>query len=96
MKLTQDPKYGINNDGKICNVATGKPIPDDEPIFIFRAQDVLAEQSLSFYLSMVHVAQHRMAVKNRIEHFKSFRLEHPDRVRAPDTVYPFPKVDDKG
>lgn len=88
---TQDPKYGINEQGQLCNVATGVPIPDDEPIFILRAKDMLAEQTLSWYLSTVATGEHRDAVRHRIEDFKQFRLANPEKMKAPDTVYPFPK-----
>jgi hypothetical protein len=41
MDINQERKYDAV-DGKIVNRATGKPIPDDEPIVIFRAKDKLA------------------------------------------------------
>lgn len=91
MKPTQDPKYILNKKGQICNGATEEPIPDDEPIFILRAKDVLAEQTLHYYLTMVATEQHKQAIKHRIQDFQRFRGEHPDRMKAPDTVYPFPE-----
>lgn len=92
MKPTQDPKYGINDDGQICNITTGKPIPDDEPIFIFRAQDALAVQPILYYLTLVVTEAHKMAVKDRIAHFNRFSLDNPERMKAPDTVYPFTRI----
>ena len=91
MKSTQDPKYGINDDGVICNIATGVPIPNDEPIFILRGKDVLAEQAVAYYLTMVATGEHKQAIEHRIQDFKVFRLTHPERMKAPDTVYPFPE-----
>ena len=91
MKSTQDPKYGINDEGKICNIATGEAIPDDEPVFILRAKDVTAEQTLSYYLTMTSTEEHKQAIKHRIDDFKVFRIGNPDRMKAPDTVYPFPE-----
>lgn len=90
MQPTQDPKYCIDNNGAICNVATGVPIPADEPIFILRAKDELAAQALAYYLTMVATEQHKDAVKHRMDDFTAFRLNNPDRMKAPDTVYPFP------
>lgn len=86
---TQDPKYVIINN-QICNASTKKPIPDDEPIMIFRAQDELAEQALLYYLTLVVTHEHKQAIEHRIGDFREFRLEHPDRMKAPDTTYPFP------
>jgi len=91
MKATQDPKYGIDGKGRICNIATGVPIPEDEPIFILRAKDALAEQALHFYLSMVATNEHRDAVYSRINDFRSFRYLKKDRMKAPDTIFPYPK-----
>lgn len=90
---TQDPKYMIT-DGKICNIATGKPIPFDEPIFIFRAQDALAKEPILYYLSLVATEQHKTAIRHRLAHFREFEKENPERMKSPDTVYPFPKIAD--
>lgn len=92
MKPTQDPKYGINDEGQICNITTGTPIPDGEPIFIFRAQDALAVQPILYYSTLVVTEQHKMAIKARISHFNRFSLDYPERMKAPDTVYPYPRV----
>ena len=91
MKATQDPKYGIDAKGRICNIATGVPIPEDEPIFILRAKDELAEQTLHFYLSMVPTNEHQDAVCFRIDDFRGFRYLKRDRMKAPDTIFPYPK-----
>lgn len=91
MKKTQDPKYGINDDGQICNMVTGVPIPDDEPVFMFRAQDVFSPIILSLYHQYCATDEHKTAVWNRIEDFKRFQADNPDRVKTPDTVL-FPPV----
>jgi len=92
MKATQDPKYGINDDGQLCNISTGNPIPTDEPIFILRGKDVLAEQTIAYYLTMASMEKHKDAVKHRLNDFANFKRINPDRVKAPDTVYPFPEI----
>ena len=93
MQKTNDPKYGINNNGKICNLETSVAIPDDEPIFILRAQDMLALQVLIFYKTTVATEEHKDAVRHRIREFRNFGNDNPGRMKAPDTRYPFPKIE---
>jgi len=92
MQPTNDPKYGINEQGQICNIATGKPIPNDEPIMIFRGQDDLAAQVIAYYENLVATGEHKAAVESRIHDFNKFKRDHPERVKMPDTVFPFPAV----
>ena len=92
MTPTNDPKYGINEEDQICNIATSKPIPDDEPIFILRAKDELAAQTIAYYLNMVATEEHNAAVKSRLSDFQQFKRINPERVKMPDTVFPFPEV----
>lgn len=94
MNKIGDPKYCVNDQGQICNIATGKPIPDDEPIFILRAQDSLAHQSILLYMNTVATEQHKTAVKHRATDFYEFSQKHPDRMKSPDTKYPFPNIPD--
>ena len=44
-----DGKYEAR-DGQIVKKTTGEPIPEDEPIFILRGRDRLAEQTLGKYM----------------------------------------------
>ena len=46
---TQDPRYVINNDGKLCGAVDKEPIPQDEPVFILRANDPCAIYALAAY-----------------------------------------------
>lgn len=81
----QDPKYIT---GPIFNSATGEQIPLDEPIFLFRARDRHAVTVLEFYTELVDGPddeEHREAVRLRVEEFYSFRYNHPDRMKQPDT-----------
>lgn len=88
MKIKQEPKYKIK--GQIINRETGQPIPDDEPVFILRARDVTAVSTLTAYHKNAGDAgsppEHLLAVEKRIEQFKKFSEEHPDRMKKPDTV----------
>jgi hypothetical protein len=49
MLISQEPKYDVTPEGRIINRASGEIIPDDEPIFIFRARDTYALSVLLYY-----------------------------------------------
>jgi hypothetical protein len=81
---TQDPKFDIEN-GKLINARSAKPIPDDEPVFIFRAKDVHAMQALADYAHRCKSAEHTQVVLDRMAAFKDFSQSHPERMKEPDT-----------
>ena len=85
MLKTQEPKYDAV-DGRIVNRASGEPIPDDEPIFVFRARDVKALHALRAYFGHCTDTHHMAAVTQRIEDFKAFAQTHPERMKEPDTA----------
>lgn len=83
----QEPKYTTGTkDGRITNRATGKPIPDDEPVFILRAKDVNALPALRGYILMLENIGHIAAVDKRIAAFEAFAAAHPERMTTPDTA----------
>jgi hypothetical protein len=95
MKLI-DPKYGIiikpNDVGEmvpvIVKAATGEPIPDDEPLMLFRARDHNARAGALMKYREECVADgcndfHLSGCDNRIHAFSCFRLEHPERMKQP-------------
>lgn len=85
---TQDPKYDIEvtTDGaQLVNSISGKPIPLDEPIFIFRAQDRKALPHLSSYKNDCANGQHAAVVSCRIGEFEQFAASHPERMKEPDS-----------
>ncbi len=84
MKESQEPKYDVR-DGRIIRRHTGEPIPDDEPVFIFRAKDRRALTGLTAYYAAITNPDHARAVAARIESFKAFAAGHPERMREPDT-----------
>lgn len=82
---TQDPKYVIIS-GKICNAKTKEPIPDDEPIMIFRAKDKQALFTLEHYRKNHHYNDdHDKAIGLQILRFADFACQNPDRMKTPDT-----------
>ena len=83
---TQDPKYDIE-DGRLVNAATRVPIPEDEPIFILRAQDRRAAATLWEYWHDCVNLVHRNAVYKRLTAFRDFaERSHPERMKEPDTA----------
>lgn len=85
MKTEQEPKYTTNADGRIVNRASGEAIPDDEPVFIFRARDRHAAAALLAYLQLCDDPDHLDAVQKRIGHFRLFAEQYPERMKEPDS-----------
>ena len=81
---TQDPKYGIKNN-KLVNMATGKPIPDDEPVMIFRAKDRKASDAIYDYVKKCENEEHRNAARDRWVEFRKFAENNPNQMKEPDT-----------
>lgn len=86
MKQKQEPKYANDERGQIINRKTGEPIPDDEPVFIFRARDQHAVAVLTHYARLIINGPHghTEAVHQRMEDFMAFRDANPDRMKVPD------------
>jgi hypothetical protein len=84
MELFQERKYDAV-DGKIVNRATGKPIPDDEPIIIFRAKDFKSVAALTFYAGLCENEVHRDVIYGRVEDFIDFQQRNPEAVKEPDS-----------
>ncbi|MDA8350897.1 MAG: hypothetical protein M0038_19250 [Pseudomonadota bacterium] len=84
MRESQEPKYDVR-DGRIVNRRTGQPIPDDEPVFIFRAKDRRALTALTAYYAALVDPKHAKAVAARIESFKAFAAKHPERMCERDS-----------
>ena len=80
-----DPKYRIEGD-EILNMS-GVPIPEDEPLILFRAHDRHALAMLHFYRELCKkdgcTDFHMRGIDNRIDAFGEFADIHPDRMRQP-------------
>lgn len=81
----QEPKYTINDHGRIVNRATGVAIPDEEPIMIFRAKDAEAGDAIDYYIDCCADENHQRVVSARVESFRKFASEHPERMKEPDS-----------
>lgn len=90
MKVSQEPKYDAICDGDethLQNRQSGELIPEDEPVFIFRARDVHALTALKAYMRAIkHGDPHHLAaVTMRGVAFAEFKDKHPKRMKKPDT-----------
>lgn len=85
LSQAQEPKYTVTKHGRLVNRATGVAIPDDEPVFVFRAQDRKAIDALSAYALVVEDAAHGAVVAQRIAQFRHFQDTHPTRTKEPDS-----------
>jgi len=84
---TQDPKYGIENN-RLVNMATGEPIPAEEPVFLFRAKDLKAAGALRRYAELCENPEQARIVVGRAEQFEGFAKANPGRMKEPDTAKP--------
>lgn len=82
--MEQEPKYYFA-DGKVINRASGEVIPEDEPIFIFRARDRKAVKALRAYADACGKIDQEDVVLSRVKQFEHFARDNPDRMKEPDT-----------
>ncbi len=76
-------KYKIL-DGKIVKRKDEVPIPDDEPLFIFRAQDRKALAALLAYRMILDNLSAKESVTKSINDFRAFAELHGERMKEPD------------
>lgn len=81
-----DPKYHIE-DGRIIKTTNGEPIPEDEPLILFRARDRLALPALKAYKALCEAdgcdPYQLEGIQNRIDAFEQFSLKRPARMKQP-------------
>lgn len=92
MTPEQEPKYRAVAHGQLSliaghliNRATGEAIPEDEPVFVFRARDKHAAGAIAFYGALCADPAHRAIVQQRVIDFHTFAARHPDRMKEPDS-----------
>lgn len=82
--MAEDRKFRWDDaQGKFVNRVSGEPIPDDEPVIIFRARDWHSLHVLRAYLEMAEDEHHREAIRDRITEFRAFKTAHPERMKEP-------------
>lgn len=71
----------------IIKTSNSQPIPDDEPLILFRARDILALQMLLSYRALCvfyKCTDYQLdALDLVIADFKKFGMDHPDRMKMP-------------
>ena len=70
--------------GRLVNIATGIPIPDDEPVFVLRAKDDLAVQTLEYYQEFTETDPFASEVDKCLKAFQEWQAANPDKVKEPD------------
>jgi hypothetical protein len=83
----QERKYKIDVQdgvGRLVNIQSSKPIPDDEPLFVLRAKDVNALPALTAYMVLCKDLHHREESNKSIVDFRNFRDANPERMKEPD------------
>jgi len=76
-------------DGRVAIVKTrtGEPIPEDEPLILFRGRDRMALATLDWYRRMCSTdgctEEHMRSIDNRISAFTDFAEKHPERMKQP-------------
>lgn len=76
-------KYRIEND-RIVKKSDGIPIPEKEPLFIFRAQDRKALAALVAYNTILDNLEQREQVMKTVNAFRQFAQDHPEQMKEPD------------
>ena len=75
-------KY-IIKDGKLVKRIGEKPVPDDEPLFIFRAKDSKSLIGLIAYHMALNNLDQMEEVQKTINDFRRFQEEHPEKMGEP-------------
>jgi hypothetical protein len=79
-----DSKYKTTGD---LMKLDGTPIPEDEPLMLFRAQDRLLPELLDFYVTLRKKAGSSAAgitaLQKHVDTVKRWQKDHPERTRIP-------------
>lgn len=90
----QENKYGVNLQGRLFNRHSGQLIPDTEPVFVLRAKDRRALDTLLHYFEQVPEPDNatRASLADVIQRFTAFRREYPHVMKDGDSKAPAPPV----
>lgn len=76
-------KYKINPSGQLVKKSNQVPIPDDEPLFIFRAKDRKALAALVAYHAILDNLDQKAEVFKSINDFRAFQEKNPEKMAEP-------------
>lgn len=81
-----DLKHHVDGD-QIIKTGNGQPIPEEEPLVLFRARDYLVVRLLEHYRKLCEVDGcnefQLEGVDELIDRFSRFAVEHPERMKQP-------------
>lgn len=80
-----DGKFSTDGS-RIFNTVSGEEIPEDEPLFLLRARDVLAMPTICYYMELAGKSTndlHQAGVRQVIRDFGEFSISNPDRMKEP-------------
>jgi hypothetical protein len=78
---------------EVIKTTNGQPIPEEEPLVLFRGRDQLAAPALLCYQALIKVAtypdplakeEHILSNKLSIAMFEEFSRNYPDRMKLPN------------
>ena len=79
-----DGKYQTSG---VITKLDGTPVPDDEPLILFRAQDRLLPELLDLYVQLRQQAgssaEGIAALQKHVDKIKRWQRQNPDRTRIP-------------
>jgi len=75
-------KYEIK-DGRLVKRDNQVPVPEDEPLFIFRAKDRKALAVLVAYNSILDNLDQKEMVTKSINDFREFQEKNPEKMGEP-------------
>lgn len=84
LSMEQSAKYTTNEAGQLVSRASGAPIPPDEPVFIVRAQDIYAAQTLGAYKSFVKDDDGKAVMLEVMRGFAKWQDDNRGKVKMPD------------
>jgi len=75
-------KYKIK-DGRLVKKSNEVPIPENEPLFIFRAKDKKALSALVAYNMILDRLDQKESVTKSINDFRDFQEKNPELMQEP-------------
>jgi len=82
-----DSKYHIDSQFRIVKTSNDQPIPDDEPVILFRARDRIALHLLRIYRVLCQIdgcTSYQLEMAQRIaDKFAAFAIMNEGRMKQP-------------